>query len=78
MRFAIYQDSHVGGRASNQDRMGYCFTREALLLLLADGMGGHQNGEIAAALTLQTMGALFRERATPDINDPPAMLDELI
>ena len=74
MRFAIYQDSHVG----NQDRMGYCFTREALLLLLADGMGGHQNGEIAAALTLQTMGALFRERATPDINDPPAMLDELI
>ena len=50
MRFAIYQDSHVGGRASNQDRMGYCFTREALLLLLADGMGGHQNGEIAAAL----------------------------
>ena len=78
MRFAIYQDSHVGGRASNQDRMGYCFTREALLLLLADGMGGHQNGEIAAALTLQTMGALFRERATPDITDPPAMLDELI
>jgi protein phosphatase len=78
MRFAIYQDSHVGGRASNQDRMGYCFTREALLLLLADGMGGHQNGEIAAALTLQTMGALFRERATPDITDPPGMLDELI
>ena len=38
MRFAIYQDSHIGGRASNQDRMGYCFTREALLMLLADGM----------------------------------------
>ena len=78
MRFAIYQDSHIGGRASNQDRMGYCFTREALLMLLADGMGGHQNGEIAAALTLQTMGALFRERATPDISDPSVMLDELI
>lgn len=78
MRFAIYQDSHVGGRASNQDRMGYCFTREALLLLLADGMGGHQNGEVAAALSLQTMGALFREQATPSIDDPSAMLDELI
>ncbi|MFM7227039.1 MAG: PP2C family protein-serine/threonine phosphatase, partial [Betaproteobacteria bacterium] len=78
MRFAVYQDSHVGGRASNQDRMGYCFTREALLLLLADGMGGHQNGEVAAALSLQTMGALFREQATPSIDDPSAMLDELI
>lgn len=78
MRFAVYQDSHVGGRASNQDRMGYCFTREALLLLLADGMGGHQNGEIAAALSLQTMGALFKERATPDISDPSSLLDDLI
>jgi protein phosphatase len=58
--------------------MGYCFTREALLLLLADGMGGHQNGEIAAALSLQTMGALFKERATPDISDPSSLLDELI
>ena len=78
MRFSIYQDSHVGGRQSNQDRMGYCFTRDALLLLLADGMGGHLNGEIAASLSLQTMGALFRERATPCVADPCALLDELV
>ncbi len=58
--------------------MGYCFTRDALLLLLADGMGGHLNGEIAASLSLQTMGALFRERATPSVADPTALLDELI
>jgi protein phosphatase len=78
MRFSIYQDSHVGGRPSNQDRMGYCFTRDALLLLLADGMGGHLNGEIAASLSLQTMGALFRERAAPAVDDPSALLDELV
>jgi protein phosphatase len=78
MRFAIYQDSHIGGRDSNQDRMGYCFTREALLLLLADGMGGHLNGEIAAALSLQVMGAMFRERATPAVADPPALLNDMV
>lgn len=78
MRFAIYQDSHIGGRDSNQDRMGYCFTREALLLLLADGMGGHLNGEIAATLSLQVMGALFRARATPAVADPPALLADMI
>lgn len=78
MRFSIYQDSHTGGRDSNQDRMGYCFTREALLLLLADGMGGHQNGEVAAALSLQVMGAIFRERATPAVADPPGLLGELV
>ncbi len=78
MRFSVYQDSQIGGRASNQDRMGYCFTRDALLLLLADGMGGHQHGELAASLSLQTMGGLFRERARPLVDDPPALLDELV
>lgn len=78
MRFAVYQESHIGGRASNQDRMGYCFSRDALLLLLADGMGGHLHGEVAASLSLQTMGALFRERATPRVADPAALLDELV
>ncbi len=78
MRFAVYQESLIGGRPSNQDRMGYCFSRDALLLLLADGMGGHLHGEIAASLSLQTAGALFRERAVPTVADPPALLDELV
>lgn len=78
MRFSIYQDSQVGGRDSNQDRMGYCFTREALLLMLADGMGGHSHGELAAVLALQTMGELFRKTARPAIADPAAFLEELV
>lgn len=56
--------------------MGYCFTREALLLLLADGMGGHARGEVAAALALQTIGALFQKAAKPVVNDAAAFLDE--
>ena len=78
MRFSIYQDSQVGGRTSNQDRMGYCFTREALLLMLADGMGGHSHGELAAVLALQTMGELFKKAAQPAIAEPEAFLEELV
>ncbi len=78
MRFSIYQDSQVGGRASNQDRMGYCFTRESLLLMLADGMGGHSHGELAAVLALQTMGSLFQRAAQPAVADPAAFLEELV
>lgn len=78
MRFSIYQDSQVGGRSSNQDRMGYCFTREALLLMLADGMGGHSHGELAAVLALQTMGELFKKAAQPAIAEPEAFLEELV
>ena len=78
MRFSVYQDSQVGGRTSNQDRMGYCFTRDALLLLLADGMGGHSHGELAASMALQVMGALFQERARPMVSDPSKLLEDLV
>ncbi|MDO4968133.1 MAG: serine/threonine-protein phosphatase, partial [Comamonadaceae bacterium] len=53
MKFSVFQLSRRGGRAINEDRMGYCYTREAALFLLADGMGGHAEGEVAAQLALQ-------------------------
>jgi PPM family protein phosphatase len=76
MRFSVYQESHIGGRKSNQDRMGYSFTRDALLLLLADGMGGHIQGERAATIALQTIGALFQQNANPYIRKPERFLEE--
>jgi serine/threonine protein phosphatase PrpC len=76
MQFSVYQQSHIGGRKVNQDRMGYSYTREALLLVLADGMGGHQRGEIAATIALQTMSTLFQQQATPYVKKPERFLEE--
>lgn len=76
MRFSVYQESHLGGRKVNQDRMGYCFTRDCLLLLLADGMGGHIMGEIAANIAMQTISHLFRQLAKPDLLRPERFLEE--
>lgn len=76
MRFSVYQESHVGGRRNNQDRMGYCFTRDALLLVLADGMGGHIQGEMAATIALQTIGSLFQQQANPYVKKPEKFLEE--
>ena len=60
MRFSVYQVSRKGGRDKNEDRMGYCYTRSAGLFALADGMGGHPEGEVASQVALQTMaGKLF-------------------
>ncbi|MFM2398514.1 MAG: hypothetical protein RL341_671, partial [Pseudomonadota bacterium] len=76
MRFSIFQDSRKGGRKLNEDRMGYSFTRDALLLVICDGMGGHHGGEIASQLTLEMITARFQREATPILRNPPTFLED--
>lgn len=78
MRFSIYQESKKGGRRVNQDRMGYLYTRDSLMLLVADGMGGHARGEVAAQITLQTMAAIYQRDAKPVLPDPARYLEESV
>jgi protein phosphatase len=75
MRFTIFQDTDQGGRSINQDRMGYCYSRESLLMVVADGMGGHIRGEVAAQLTVQACAGLFQKMATPRLADPSDFLE---
>ncbi len=70
MRFTIYQESRVGGRANNEDRTTYCYSRDALLMVVADGMGGHHYGEIAAQIAVQTLADSFQREARPLLADP--------
>ncbi|MBS1190572.1 MAG: Protein phosphatase 2C-like protein [Rhodocyclaceae bacterium] len=70
MRFTIYQESRQGGRQNNEDRIAYCYSREALLMVVADGMGGHFYGEIASQIAVQTLTDNFQHEATPAIDDP--------
>ena len=78
MQFSVYQVSRKGGREKNEDRMGYCYTRDAGLFALADGMGGHPEGEVASQLALQTMSAMFQRAAKPRLVDPLRFLHDAI
>jgi len=78
MRFSVYQVSRKGGREKNEDRMGYCYTRDSGLFALADGMGGHPEGEVASQLALQTLAALFQRDSKPTLADPLRFLHEAI
>jgi serine/threonine protein phosphatase PrpC len=78
MQFSVYQISRKGGREKNEDRMGYCYTRDSGLFALADGMGGHPEGEVASQLALQTMAALFQRDAKPKLDDPLRFLHDAI
>ena len=74
MKFSVYQISRQGGRERNEDRMGYTYTRESGMFVLADGMGGHPEGAMAAQLALQTMSAYFQKAANPTVREVPEFL----
>ena len=74
MKFAIAQETRVGGRPYNEDRAGHWSTAEAVLLVLCDGMGGHAHGEVAAELVMRHIAAAFRRDARPRLADPDLFL----
>lgn len=78
MKFSVFQVSRKGGREKNEDRMGYCYTRDSALFALADGMGGHPEGEMAAQIALQTLAARFQEQAQPRLDDPVVFLRDSV
>jgi len=76
VKFTIYQQSRPGKRHNNEDRIAHCYSRDALLMVIADGMGGHYYGEIAAQIAVQTLTEGFQREATPQIQDPFLFLEE--
>lgn len=74
MKFTIFQNSLQGPRPYNQDRLAYSYSKDALLLVVADGMGGHRHGEIAAQLAVTTMTEAFQRLAVPSLSSPAKFL----
>ncbi len=70
MKFTIYQESRTGRRANNEDRLAHCYSRDSLLMVVADGMGGHYYGEVAAQLAVQTLTEAFQREVKTRIRDP--------
>lgn len=70
MKFSIYQESRKGARANNQDRTSYTYSRDALLMIVADGMGGHLHGEVASQIAVQFLSEAFQREAQDKLADP--------
>ena len=78
MRFKIFQDSRQGDRSGNEDRIGYCFSKDVLLMVVADGMGGHDKGEVAAQIAVTEITRLFQLEARPRLRRPADFLVSVI
>lgn len=70
MKFTIFQETRTGRRKDNQDRLSYSYSRESLLMVVADGMGGHLHGEVAAQIAVQSLTEAFQRESLPRLPDP--------
>jgi len=74
VKYAIAHASRNGGRPYNQDRVAVARAPGALLMAVADGMGGYAGGEIAAQVAVDCLGSAFLREAKPTLIDPEAFL----
>ncbi len=56
-----YVLSQTGGREINEDCAGVAETDQGFCCILADGLGGHDHGEVASALVTDLGTTLFQE-----------------
>jgi serine/threonine protein phosphatase PrpC len=70
----IIQASRIGARELNEDRVAHWVAPASVLMAVADGLGGHMHGEIAAQLAVDVVGAAFRLEAKDKLDDPAVFL----
>jgi len=63
----------IGNRSTNQDRCALIESINSVLICLADGMGGHPKGEVAAQMLVDTCTEMFTAARKP-IPSPTAFL----
>ena len=73
MRFTVYQVSRKGGREKNEDRMGYCYTRDAgLFALAAHAVGQREEPGIPRVAVAHAVFVLLAAALAADLVDGEA------
>ena len=70
MPLAAYGVTHQGRRSTNED--AWLVDLELGLLVVADGMGGHNAGEVASALAVKVIREVFESGRPSESGAPDA------
>ncbi|HSH44077.1 MAG TPA: protein phosphatase 2C domain-containing protein [Arenicellales bacterium] len=74
MEYGISHHTLPGTRSTNQDRAAYAERDNAVLMVVADGLGGYAAGDMAAQIVVDTMIGSFEKVRSASIQDPAAFL----
>lgn len=74
MHYSLAQQSHQGGRDYNEDRTAIFERDNSILLIVADGLGGHEGGEIASQGFIDAMGDSFRKATSKQLQKADSFL----
>ncbi|WP_456365880.1 PP2C family protein-serine/threonine phosphatase [Thermococcus sp.] len=61
--------NHVGARENNEDSFLVLKLADAYLLAVADGLGGHNAGEVASGMAVETLKEVFEREYQKGMND---------
>jgi serine/threonine protein phosphatase PrpC len=78
VNYVLAREHRIGMRKCNQDYAGHDVTDEAMLLTVADGMGGYFGGELAAEIAVGSLSHSFSGEAKPKLADPGEFLERAI
>ncbi len=73
MKIEYAKVSALGDREENQDRAAVVVAEDAAIMLVFDGMGGHENGAQAAEIGLEIVQDMFMSSTLP-LFDPQGFL----
>lgn len=76
--FSYYEISDIGGREINQDYCAHLESEQGWLMVLADGLGGHQAGELASKNFCEALVSHASKQINALKSHPKETLTELI
>ena len=72
------EKTHIGGRENNQDYCAHLLTEAGDLLVVADGLGGHEGGELASKHFCESLISLASDNLESLTKSPEETLATLI
>lgn len=78
MKYCVSAYSDMGGRKKNEDAYVVCQSENGILAVVADGLGGCGDGEIASSLATDFLKQAYERNPLFDIKDAVASINDTI